>query len=102
MSERLEQLQKMVEQEPNDPFLPYAIALEHGKAEHFEEAITWLDRTLEIDRHYCYAFFQKAKMYSEMGEDDQARKALEDGMERAAFSGDDKAYREMAELLGSL
>jgi tetratricopeptide (TPR) repeat protein len=102
MSDRLNKLTQMYETDPNDPFLTYGIALEHGKSGQFEEAVDWLDKTLSLDEHYCYAYFQKAKMLSEQGDDDAAKAVLDKGMTAAQHAGDSHAREEMAELLTSM
>ena len=99
MSDRVNQLQKMYEADPTDPFVPYGIALEYGKAEEFESAIEWLNKTLELDKHYCYAYFQKGKMLSELGEDGDAKKVLELGIKMAVEAGDQHAASEINDLL---
>ncbi|MAE67199.1 MAG: hypothetical protein CMJ18_23305 [Phycisphaeraceae bacterium] len=99
---RIEQLTAMHEADPSDPFLSYGIAMEHGKAEAFEQAIEWLDRTLAIDEAYCYAYYQKARMLGELGEDARARGILAKGMAAARAAGDEHAESEMSELLATL
>ena len=98
MNDRLEQLKKLHAADPNDPFLTYGIALELAKVDALEEALTWLDQTLARDANYCYAYYQKAKMLSEMGEDKQAQTAISQGLEAAKRVGDDKAHSELMEL----
>ena len=102
MAERLEQLLKLYEADPSDPFLTYGIALEHAKAGRHDEAVVWLDKTLALDGQYCYAYYQKARMYSETGRDEQARQAVEAGMAAAKLAGDEHAHSELAELLASI
>lgn len=102
MTDRLAQLTKLHEADPADPFLTYGIALEHAKTEDFAQAIVWLDRTLEVDGNYCYAFYQKARALSELGDDEAARKVLVEGMAAAVRARDDHARSEMAELLATL
>ena len=102
MPDRLEQLTKLHIADPVDPFVTYGIALEHGKQQRYEQAIQWLNKTLELDPNYCYAFFQKAKMSSELGDDAAARKILEQGIATAEQIGDEHAQSELAELLTSL
>jgi len=98
MTDRLEQLKKLHTADPKDPFLAYGIALELAKEDALEEAVTWLDQTLALDANYCYAYYQKAKMLSEMGEDQQAQTAISQGLEAAQRSNDTKAYNELLEL----
>lgn len=101
MSDRLTKLQALFDADPTDPFVTYGIALEHAKMDRLDEAIEWLDRTLGLDEHYLYAYFQKAKLLSELGRDDEARAILTQGMTAAKQAGDDHAHSEMTELMGS-
>jgi len=102
MPDRLDQLVKLHEADPADPFVTYGIALEHAKADRPDEALAWLDKTLSLDAGYLYAYFQKAKALGELGEDAAARAAAERGIEKAAEAGDDKALSELTDLLESL
>ncbi len=96
---RLEQLHKLHKADPQDPFCTYGIALEHSKAEEFDTAIEWLDKTIALDADYFYAYFQKAKAYMEKGDDDQAKAVLETGIQRANAKGDAHAASEMQDLM---
>ncbi len=102
MSDRLEQLVRFFEADPNDAFTAYAIALEHGKAERTDEALQWLDRTIALDADFAYAYFQKAKRLIGRGQTEQARAELQAGIAAAERSGDEKAQRELSELLNTL
>ncbi|MCE9589837.1 MAG: hypothetical protein K8S99_04870 [Planctomycetes bacterium] len=102
---RLAQLTKLHQLEPTDPFCTYGIALEHAKAQEFDAAIQWLDKTLEIDADYAYAYFQKAKMLIEKGEDEPAREVLRIGIDRAKKKGTPDSLHgaeEMTALLQSV
>ena len=98
---RLEQLTKLHAADPADADLVYMIAMEHAKAGDPDGAITWLDKTLGVKADYCYAFYQKAKMYLEKGEDERAKQVLRDGM-RVAMRADPHAHSEMQALLDSI
>ena len=102
MTERLTQLQKLYEADPDDPFVPYGIALEHGKTEDYEQAIAWLDTTLETDPHYHYAYFQKAKMLASLDRLSEAREIARRGMQQAEQDGNEKALGELNDLLESM
>src|SRR5690606_22701002 len=102
MSERLNQLIKLHEAEPGDPFCTYGIALEHFKAGRHDDALAWLDTTLSIDARYCDAYFQKAKVQLERGDDEAARATLMQGMHAAREANDDHARSELSELLASI
>ena len=101
---RLEQLHKLHAADPRDPFCTYGIALEHAKTHDFDEAIRWLDKTLAADPNYCYAYFQKAKMLAEKGDEAGARDVLNTGIATARKLGNpdaNHAAEEMATLLES-
>lgn len=102
MSDRLTQLEQLHADDPNDPFLAYGIALEHFKLGDHDTALDWLDKTLALDAHYCYAYFQKAKILSDQGDDDEAKEILETGMKAAIEAGDDHARSEMMDLMETL
>jgi len=98
MTERLEQLQKLHDADPNDADLPYMIALEHGKAGDTTTAIQWLDKTIALNAHYHYAYFQKAKMLDEEGEGADALVTLDEGIRLAREANNAKALSELEEL----
>lgn len=105
MPTRLEQLQKLLALDPQDPFVTYGIALEHGKSGQHAVAIEWLDKTIAIDRAYCYAYYQKAKMLIELAKPDDARAVLRVGMAaaQAANTPDSRhAQSEMQDLLENI
>ncbi|MCC7203448.1 MAG: hypothetical protein IT441_00080 [Phycisphaeraceae bacterium] len=102
MSGRLEQLIKLHQLDPKDPFCPYGIALEHAKAGQADEALAWLDKTLELDARYCYAYYQKGKILAENGRDGEARKVLDAGLKAAQQARDSHAASEIEGLMDSL
>lgn len=97
-TDRLEQLQKLFAADPNDADLPYMIALDYAKAGNTSAALEWLDKTLALNAHYHYAYFQKAKLLDEDGEGADALVVLDDGIKMATEAGDAKALGELQEL----
>ncbi len=98
MPNRLETLHTLHTADPADADVPYMIGLEHAKADDPQEAVRWLDRCLALDAGYHYAYFQKAKMLSELGDDDDAVATVDAGIQRAADDGAAKALGELQEL----
>jgi Flp pilus assembly protein TadD len=99
---RLEQLQKLLEREPNDTFLLYGIALEHKKAGAFEEALNFLSRVTELDPGYCYAYHQRGLIHEARGDIAAAKQAYHDGVAAATKKGDAHAREEIAAALATL
>lgn len=95
---RIDQLLKLHEADPTDADLPYMIAIEHGKQGDHEEALTWFDKAIATDPHHHYAYFQKAKSQSQLGEEDDAIATLDAGIAQAQQAGDGKALGELQEL----
>ncbi len=105
MTDRLEQLQKLHAADPEDADVTYMIAMEHmklGDATGGLAVLDWLDKTLALDPGYLYAYFQKAKAQSQLGDDDTATATLKLGIEKAQQAGDAKAVNELSELLMSI
>src|SRR4051812_16221420 len=101
-SERMKSLQAMLQKEPDDLFLLYAIALEHKKAGDFADALSYLGEVLKRDPLYCVAYQQAAQVHESAGDVAAAKQAYRDGMTAAARKGDLHAREEMESALGML
>src|SRR5580693_6826705 len=98
---RLDKLHKFLAATPNDPFLLYAIALEHKKTD-APKAIEYLNKTLVADPLYCYAYFQLGQVYEQMGDVVSAKKSYIDGIAAAVKAGDAHAQSEISGALAML
>jgi predicted Zn-dependent protease len=99
---RREQLERMREDDPNDPFLTFALAQEWVKEERFEEAFAALEETLRLDPQYVAAHQHKAQLLIRLGRPAEARPVLEAGMSAAAEIGDHHAQAELKQMLDCL
>ena len=99
---RMEQLHRLLERTPNDPFLLYGIALEHKKAGEGRAAIEWLDKTIATDAKYCYAYYQKGQVQESLGDTDAARQTYQAGVRAAREAGDAHAQGEIQGALDLL
>jgi len=95
-------LEKMLEAEPDDTFVLYALAQEHAKAGSHDHAVTFYDRCLAVDAAYCYAYFHKARSLEALGQRDTAAETLRAGLEAARTANDLKAAGEIAGYLDEL
>ncbi len=102
MTDRINQLKKILEADPDDPFCLYGIAFEYHKQRDFETAVQYYDRALRADPDYLYAYYHKAKALEMMGELDTARSTLVEGLARAEKLQDKKATSELTDFLDSL
>lgn len=102
MMERIVQLEKLLEAEPDDPFCLYSLAQEYVKREEYGRAVMYYDRTIAADPHYHYAYFHKAKALEADGRVDEAVAALTEGIARARAADDRHAFAELSGYLDEL
>jgi hypothetical protein len=94
--DRVTKLRALLEKEPNDGFLLYALAQELAKLGRTDEAVA------HYDPKECYAFFHKAKVLEEARRVPEAVAALRAGLARARAVGDRKASSEIEGYLDQL
>jgi len=100
--DRLNQLQAMLQKSPDDTFLLYGLAMEHKKREQGQTALEYLQKVIQLDPQYCYAYFQQGQIYENLGETDAARQAYQQGIDAAGRKGDAHAQQEMQGALSML
>jgi tetratricopeptide (TPR) repeat protein len=98
---RLHQLLKFLEEEPNDPFNIYALALEYQKIDP-EKALTFFQLLMEEHADYVATYYHFGKLHEELGNKEEAIKILETGIEKARLCQDYKALRELQNALGEI
>jgi Flp pilus assembly protein TadD len=99
---RKQQIEEMLAaQGPNDPdpFLRYALAMEHVSAGQDEDAVRCLRGLLQGAPAYVPAYVQAGQALIRLGRDDEARAVLRAGIEAAQRQGDAHAAGEMAGFL---
>ncbi|HET6228244.1 MAG TPA: tetratricopeptide repeat protein [Bacteroidia bacterium] len=99
MSTRIEQLQKMLETEPHDSFLNYALALEHAKANDLQKAIQLIEKIIERDKNYLGAYYQLGKYYEQQQQLPDAVQTYKKGIEISILQKNRKAQLELNEAL---
>jgi Tfp pilus assembly protein PilF len=99
MSTRIEQLQKMLEAEPHDSFLNYALALEHAKANDIQSAIQLIEKIIERDKNYLGAYYQLGKYYEQQQQLSLAIQTYKQGIEISVEQKNRKAQMELNEAL---
>lgn len=101
-SARLDQLQAMLQEEPGDKFLRYAIALEHKRDGNMEMAIAGLEALVTEDPKYIPPYYQLASILAEMDRPLDAIHACEAGALQCLVTGDRKARAELLALRSEL
>jgi len=100
MTSRLEQLEEFLNQDPDDVFTHYLIALEYAAANRSEEAVAKFRELLARDPSYIPAHHQLGLLLARLNRTEEARRAFEHGI--AAAAGDPHARSEMQESLDEL
>lgn len=93
-SPRLRQLLAFYEEDPQDPFNLYALALEYQKTDP-EQAAWAFGKLLGDFPDYLPAYYQAAHFFAERAVIDQAKRCFERGIELAERTGHEKAQREL-------
>ncbi len=102
MTSRLEKIQAMLVDEPNDVFLRYSLAMELRTAGETEQALEVLKRLSEESPPYVPAFFRSAQILADEQRIEDSRAFLREGIEVARLQGDLHAAGEMGEMLAEL
>ncbi|QDV26610.1 hypothetical protein [Aureliella helgolandensis] len=102
MNERRAKIEAMLEDEPQDLFLRYSLALEMNKDGELEGALSHLAGLCDGEPPYVPAFFRSAQLLAEDQNIDTAREFLRRGIDEARAQGDLHAAGEMSEMLSDL
>jgi len=99
---RLEQLQKLADAQPADPFARYGVGLECAQLERWEEALEAFERTLALDRKYVAAYYQKAQAELKLGRRAESTATLKAGIAVATERDEMHAVSEMKKMIEAL
>ena len=99
MKTRLEELQMMLLDDPNDLFLGYAIGLELFKMGSVDEAVETIKNLTVLHPDYIPAYFRLGQWYAEQDKMMEAKKVLNQALELSKQQNDSKAGQEIRELL---
>ena len=99
---RVEALKGFLEQDPQDSFSRYALALEYVKAGQTEDARREFEFVRDHDPAYVATYFQLAQLYRNLGLKHDAEKTYRTGITAAAKAGDSHTQSELEEALEGL
>ena len=85
----------MLAEQPGDSFLQHALALENVKLGNEEAARVLFTEILNRDPGYIGSYYHLAKLLERTGQEDEAIRTYEKGMEEAKKAGDDHSYGEL-------
>ena len=100
--DRVAMLKEILDQNPNDAFARYGLAMEYSKAGEVEEALREFGALLMANPDYTAGYFMAAQMLARAGREEEARKMLRDGIAAAQRRGNQHAQSEMEGMLAEL
>ena len=99
---RRQQIESMLQAEPQDRFLRYCLAVEMNADGDSEGALAKYTELCSEQPPHVAAFFRRGQLLVELDRVEEARAVLRDGIETARAEGDLHAAGEMSELLADL
>jgi len=93
--ERIQKLRTMLEKNPNDAFLLYALGMEHKECDS-TQAIQLFQRVTQVDPDHGYAYYQLGQTHELAGDNAAALAAYRNGIAAAGRRGDQHAAQEIA------
>jgi Tfp pilus assembly protein PilF len=95
MSSRLEQLLTMLQEEPNDLFLRYAVAVEYAAAGNHPEAVARIEQLIAEHPDYLGAYYKLGQLYEQVRDDAKALDVYRRGATVAKKQGNTKTLGEL-------
>ncbi len=83
MNERLEQLQELLKESPQDPFLHYAITMEHVKLENKDAALEGFENMISSFTDYVGTYYHFGKFLEKQDQLERALEIYQQGMQIA-------------------
>ncbi len=100
-SERLELLKKYYNEDPQDPFSIYGLAIEYQKYD-LSESRKYFEILLNQHADYLPTYYHVGHLYEDLNEEDLAIKAYKDGIEIARSQANEMTLRELKNALDEL
>ncbi len=85
---RVEILKQMVNQDPNNGFARYGLAIEYANSGQLDEAVAEFRTVLQHDESYAAAYYHGGQALEKLGQVDEARALYEKGIEATTRKGD--------------
>ena len=85
---RVEILNQMVSQDPNNAFARYGLAMEYANSGQLEQAVAEFRTVLQHDESYAAAYYHGGQALEKLGQLEEARTLYEKGIEATTRKGD--------------
>lgn len=98
---RLQKLLEFLKNEPNDPFLKYALATEYFNMKDYDQALSYYEDLVSVHPDYVGTYYHLGKLYELLGRKPDAIEIYRTGMNVARKAGDNHAYSELQTVFNS-
>ena len=92
---RLEKLLEFIKNEPDDPFLKYALATEYLRINQTDKALAYYEELISKHPNYIGTYYHLGKLYEALNRKDDAIKTYETGMKVTREQRDNHAFSEL-------
>ena len=92
---RLEKLLEFIKNEPEDPFLKYALATEYLRINQTDKALFYYEDLVSNHRNYTGTYYHLGKLYEALGRKEDAISTYETGMKVTREQRDNHAFSEL-------
>lgn len=99
--QRITQLQHMLQENPHDPFLLYALALEH-RQQNVQQALLYFSTLLQHHSQYLPTYYHAAALFAETGDTQKAKTIYQQGIALAQQQNDAHSLRELRNAFQNL
>ena len=96
---RITELEAMLDDNPDDPFLQYALAREHEKAQSTMQALLMYEHLVNTHPDYIATYYHYARLLHCLGNRNEAKRLLEKGIQHGILAKEQHAVSEMKGLL---
>lgn len=92
---RLQKLLEFIKNEPNDPFLKYALATEYLTANQTDKALAYFEDLVTNHAGYVGTYYHLGKLYEALNRKPEAVNIYQKGMHVARQANDQHAFSEL-------
>ncbi|MDB4904676.1 MAG: tetratricopeptide repeat protein [Mucilaginibacter sp.] len=92
---RLEKLLEFIKNEPDDPFLKYALATEYLRLNQPEKALEYYENLVNKHPDYTGTYYHLGKLYESLDRKQDAINTYETGMKKTREQRDNHAFSEL-------
>jgi tetratricopeptide (TPR) repeat protein len=99
---RLEKLLEFIKNEPEDPFLKYALATEYLRLNETDKALAFYEDLVKNHAGYTGTYYHLGKLYEALGRKQEAISTYETGMKITREKNDNHAFSELRAVYDEL